>query len=418
MLNKYILRLLSVFSLVSFLFFNLGTSALAISSREIKTPSRVSGQVLVKFKDGTSDTSIQSELRNQNSQILRKINRTGTLVLNVSDKNVTNVIASLKRNPRVEYVEEDAIATVMDYPTTSPNDEYYTTNQWGLENTGQIIAGSTGTVDADIDAQDAWKVTTGSSVAVAILDTGIDESHPDLAGKVIQSQNFSNSPSVDDFFGHGTHVSGIVAANTNNTTGTAGVCPDCTLLNVKVLGDTGSGSYSGIASGITWAADNGAKVINMSLGGSARSSTLEAAVKYAWSKGVVIVAAAGNSGNPMKIYPGSYTNVIAVASTNNKDKKSNFSSYGSWVDVAAPGENIFSLLPTHSSVMGTNYGFASGTSMATPMTAGEAALIWSTPRGTSAVAVRGRLESTADRVSALRSYVAKGRINAGRAVAP
>jgi len=150
---------------------------------------------------------------------------------------------------------------------------------------------------------------------------------------------------------------------------------------------------------------------------------LENAVNYAWNKGSVVVAAAGNSANTSKTYPGAYTNVIAVAATNNKDQKASFSSYGAkWVDVAAPGENIFSTFPNHSFVIGEKYGrsqnydFASGTSMATPMTSAVAALIWSTPYGTSASAVRTHLESTADKIAGTGTYWSSGRINAENAV--
>ena len=133
----------------------------------------------------------------------------------------------------------------------------------------------------------------------------------------------------------------------------AGVCPGCTILDGKVLNDSGVGSSSSLANGINWAVSNGAKVINMSLGVRA-SRTLETAVNNAWSKGVVLVAAAGNGGNQTKIYPGAYPNVIAVAATDNRDAKASFSTYGaSWVDIAAPGVNVYSTFPNHTFVLGT-----------------------------------------------------------------
>ncbi len=192
-------------------------------------------------------------------------------------------------------------------------------------------------------------------------------------------------------------------------------------MNGKVLNDSGSGAYSWVANGIIWAADNDAKVINMSLGGSRKSRTLENAVNYAWKKEVVVVAAAGNSANPSKTYPAAYTNAIAVAATNNKDQKASFSSYGAkWVDVAAPGENIFSTFPNHPYKINKSlgYDFGSGTSMATPMTSAVAALIWSTPYGNSASQVRTRLESTADKITGTGTYWSAGRVNAANAVAP
>ncbi|KKR79437.1 MAG: peptidase S8/S53 subtilisin kexin sedolisin, partial [Candidatus Daviesbacteria bacterium GW2011_GWC1_40_9] len=169
----------------------------------------------------------------------------------------------------------------------------------------------------------------------------------------------------------------------------------------------------------TWATDNGAKVVNMSLGGSVKSSTLEKAVNYAWDHQVVVVAAAGNSANPSKTYPAAYTNAIAVAATNNKDQKASFSSYGAkWVDVAAPGVDIFSTFPNHPYKINKSlgYDFGSGTSMATPMTSAVAALIWSTPYGTSASQVRTRLEGTADKIPGTGMYWSSGRVNAANAV--
>ena len=177
-------------------------------------------------------------------------------------------------------------------------------------------------------------------------------------------------------------------------------------MNVKVLDDTGSGYYSWIANGITWAADNGAKVINMSLGGSSASSTLKRAVNYAWGKGVVLAAAAGNSGNRSPTYPAYYPNCIAVAATDSNDLKTSWSSFGSWVDVAAPGVDILSTFPNHSYQIGKALGYdkGSGTSMATPHVAGLAALVWATGYGTSNTSVRARIEGNADPILGTRSY--------------
>lgn len=383
----------------------------------------VPGRILVKFRSGTPQGVVNAEIQKQNGKVAGRINRIGTLIVHVPEDKLENVIDALSRNPHVEYAEPDFIATVADFPQTAPIDEYYSEKQWGLENTGQYIVNQRGTIDADIDAQDAWNITTGNAVTVAVLDTGIDATHPDLDSKIDLKKDFTgSSTSTEDIYGHGTHVSGIVAAETNTTQGIAGTCPDCRLFIGKVLNDSGSGAYSWIANGIGWATDNGADVINMSLGGSQKSSTLENAVHDAWNNGVVIVAAAGNSSNPSRTYPGAYGNVIAVAATDNRDNKASFSSYGSWVSVAAPGVNIFSTFPTHPFTLGTQngraqyYDYGSGTSMATPMAAGVAGLIWASEYGTSNAAVRARLESTADSIAGTGSYWAYGRINAGRAV--
>lgn len=379
------------------------------------------GRILVKFKDTVTDDTAKKEVSRHNAKVQEKIAGLNTLVLNVPQKQENKIIEGLSRNPNVEYAELDYVASA----SLIPSDPYFASSQWGLENTGQVIEGVAGAVDADIDASTAWSRTTGNGVRVAILDSGIDQNHEDLSVKVILRKNFTTSSTDDDIYGHGTHVGGIVAAITDNNIGVAGGCPNCTLLSGKVLGDDGTGAYSWISSGITWAADNGAKVVNLSLGGSSPSKTLERAVNYAWNKGTVVVAAAGNSGNRSKLYPAAYTNAIAVAATNNNDQKASFSSYGvKWVDVAAPGENIFSTFPNHPFVIQTKYGrsqnydFASGTSMAAPMVAGAAALVWSTNYGSSASMVRTRLETTAEHITGTGVYWSSGRINAASAVAP
>ena len=408
------MKKLFIFSIVVLLlgFFSLFSSSVKAQDNNNHVP----GKVLIKFKDGVSQAEKDNLLRNNRAQIVNKLDALDVLVLQVPQTAEEKVAAALSRNPHVEYAELDYIAVAF----FVPNDTYFAGNQWGLENTGQTIKGVTGVVDADIDGPTAWDTTVGG-VKVAILDTGIDQDHEDLSAKVVLQRNFTDSPTIDDLYGHGTHVGGIVAAITNNNTGVAGGCPNCQLMNGKVLNDSGSGAYSWVANGITWATDNGAKVINMSLGGSVKSTTLERAVNYAWNKGVVVVAAAGNSANPSKTYPAAYTNAIAVAATNNKDQKASFSSYGAkWVDVAAPGENIFSTFPNHPYKINKalGYDFGSGTSMATPMTSAVTALIWSTPYGSSASQVRTRLESTADKINGTGSYWSAGRVNAANAVAP
>jgi thermitase len=218
---------------------------------------------------------------------------------------------------------------------------------------------------------------------------------------------------VDDVYGHGTHVAGIAAAMTNNGIGVAGLGYSSTIMNVKVLNDDGMGAYSWLASGIIWAVDNGAKIINMSLGGSSSSSTLEDAVNYAWNNGVVVVASAGNSASTAPSYPAYYNNCIAVAATDANDALASFSNYGKWVDVAAPGMTI------DSTWNDGGYGCMSGTSMASPHVAGLAALVFATlsdanGNGKLNGEVRRRIESTCDNTGV--GGIAGGRINAYLAV--
>jgi len=408
------LPLFTVFLFLLFGLLNLTQSAKAQEN------SRVPGQILVKFKRGIARQELDRQINDQRASILKRIGKLDVLVLQVPQAAQDMILTRLSKNPNVEFAEPDYYAQAF----SAPNDSYFD-RQWGLENIGQTINGVVGKPDADIDAASAWDTTQGG-VKVAILDCGINENHPELSGKVVDRQDFTNSSSgTVDVYGHGTHVAGLVAAVTNNSDGIAGVCPGCLLLNGKVLDDSGSGAYSWIANGIIWAADNGAKVINLSLGGPSKSTTLENAVNYAWSKGVVVVGAAGNSNNSSKTYPAAYTNSIAVAATDNQDNRAYFSSYGSkWVDVAAPGVYVFSTWkdatsnanPQPECLGAVCYKYASGTSMSTPLVAGVAGLVWTSDYNQSAFSVRTRIELTSDKIPGTGIYWSAGRVNAGNAV--
>jgi subtilisin family serine protease len=210
-------------------------------------------------------------------------------------------------------------------------------------------------------------------VTVAVIDSGVDASHPDLAGQVLPGADFitgTEGTSVDPH-GHGTHVAGTIAALTGNGIGVAGAAPDARILPVRVLGANGSGYMSDVANGIAYAADHGAGVINLSISSTTQVGAVSNAVAYARSKGVVIVAAAGNarrSGSPTS-FPAADTGVIAVAATTSDDSVAAYSNRGGYVDVAAPGSDILSTYP------GNRYGRMSGTSMAAPHVAAVAAIL-------------------------------------------
>ncbi|MBU2009834.1 MAG: S8 family serine peptidase [Chloroflexi bacterium] len=356
-------------------------------------------RVLVKFKAGTDEATQREVHGRYGGEVVDEIRQLGVKVVRVPAGKVPEKVNAYRSVRAVEFAEPDFVAQAIEVP----NDPYFG-SQWGM---------------AKIQAPDAWDISRGDGIRIAILDSGVDQNHEDLAGKIVDNRNFTSSRTVDDLYGHGTHVAGIAAAATNNGIGVAGVGYNAVIMNGKVLGDTGSGYYSWIASGITWAADNGAKVINMSLGGSSSSSTLEAAVSYAWNKGVVLAAAAGNDNSVAPLYPAYYANCVAVAATDQSDAKASFSNYdNNWVDVAAPGVAIYSTLPNHKNRMGTtNYGSLNGTSMATPFVAGLAALVWATGYETNG-SVRERIESTADQAGTMWSTYSIKRINAYAAVMP
>lgn len=305
-------------------------------------------------------------------------------------------VQQISQIPGVAYAERDGS---VDTQALTPNDPELAIN-WGL---------------GTIRATESWSVTTSKpQITIAILDTGIDQDHVEFQDKIVANKNFTTSPTVDDVFFHGTHVAGIASALADNATGSAGAAPCATLMNVKVLGDTGSGQFSWIASGITWAADNGAKVINLSLGSFTPSQLIQDAVNYAHGKGVVVVAAAGNFGVSQPFYPAYYSNVIAVGAVDQNGAKASFSNHGTWVDIAAPGVDIYSTLPNHPSSGGQqNFGKKSGTSMAAPFVAGVAAQVMAVSSPNS---VRSRLESTAIPIPGTGTYWMNGRVDAYDAV--
>lgn len=403
----------------------LGAITSAVPAHAAAGPSNGTGHILVKFRDdGDAAGALRSHGLNEGSAV----GSTGARLVTVPAGIEQQLVNTLSRNPAVEYAEQDQPVTAF---TTDP----YFPRQYALQNNGQPFTNtkgdikiSTGTPDADVDAVEAWHVTTGEGIRVAVLDSGVDGNHEDISAKVVARANFSSSATrsgdvvAEDYYGHGTHMAGSVAAMADNAKGVAGTCPGCTILAGKVLNDSGVGSSSSLANGINWAVSNGAKVINMSLGVRA-SRTLEAAVNNAWSKGVVLVAAAGNGGNQTKIYPGAYPNVIAVAATDNKDLMASFSTYGaSWVDIAAPGVNVYSTFPNHPFTLGTqnnrslNYDVGNGTSVSSAIVAATAALVWSLDPDANVSVIRDKVELTADRINGTGTLWDNGRVNAYSAV--
>ena len=254
-----------------------------------------------------------------------------------------------------------------------------------------------------IEAPQAWQITRGDqSIIVAVLDTGINKDNHDLAEKVMADVNLTNSRTSDDLYGHGTHMAGTIAT----------IAPECRLMNVKVADDMGRCEPSVVARGIIWAVDQGAKVINISLAMKASPDLVEA-VNYAWSQGAILIAAAGNKGGSEPSYPAYYVNCLAVAGTNKNNTLALLSSHGDWVDVAAPGFNIYSELPQN------QYGYKTGTSAAGAHVSGVAALVFSVAEdgntnGTVNDEVRWAIENSCTSIAA--DGVGNGLVNAFQAV--
>ena len=267
-----------------------------------------------------------------------------------------------------------------------------------------------------IQAASGWDLTVGqSNIVVAVLDSGVNAAHPDLAGQILPGFDFVwNDTDPADDLGHGTAVTGTIIAVGNNGSGTAGVAFGCRLLPVKVLESSGYATYSSLAQGIRYASDHGARIINLSVGGPSPSFTLQAAVDYAWNNNVVLIAAAGNNANSEPQYPGACNHVIAVSATTTSDSLASFSTYGSFVSLSAPGANI--LTTQHD--LSRPYNAWSGTSFASPIVAGVAALVVSENPSLSNTQVVTILEQTADDVGTpgRDDFFGYGRVNASRAV--
>jgi len=305
------------------------------------------------------------------------------------------LVADFGPTAKGAYLSNHAASADADSPISANLDK-----QWALARTNWL---------------QVWPLTLSSPyVLVAILDTGIDRDHEDLAGRVVAEVNFSDSPVADDLHGHGTHIAGIIAADTGNGIGIAGVAPRSLIMNVKVADDRGRCDAAAIADGILWAVDNGANILNISLSLSEPSETLEEAIAYAWSHGVLITAAAGNNGSSAPQYPAYYPQVIAVTATKEDDSRAPLATYGGWVDVAAPGYEIYSTLPNN------QYGYKTGTSQAAAYVTGLAVLLYgmatdSDGDGWVNDEVRSAIESTCQQIDG--SGMGHGLVDWAKAVA-
>ena len=374
------------------------------------------GHILVRFKTAPGQDVINQLNAAFGAKVAGKIGALGITHLQVSPELGLATLGHLRNRSDVEFAEFDsAVQAIQNFV---PNDTYYST-AYASSHYGTITQWGPPAVSAPA----AWGITRGDpSIVIAIVDTGVDDTHPDLASKIVGEYTYVGR-SAKDGFGHGTHVAGIAAAATNNNVGIAGMCPNCGILSVKVLDDQGSGYISDVASGITYAASHGARVISMSLGGSSRSETLRSALSYAVANNALPVCAMGNNGSSSNTpEPGYWHDCLSVIATDQNGAKASFSNYGVKADVAAPGVAILSTMPTYPVTLTTTYGYSmnydalSGTSMATPMVAGIAGLVLSENPSLTPPQVAGIIMASSGDGVSWDPNLAFGAVNAYKAV--
>jgi subtilisin family serine protease len=384
-------------------------------------PAYVPNEILVSYRPGTDARQagrLAALLRVVQAQ---GVGRSGLQRLRMAPgASVEGAVARLRREPAVAYAEPNYLYTV----DRTPDDPLFTDGQlWGLNNPN----------DADIDAPEAWDLATGSaSVAVAVVDTGVDDTHPDLAANILRNgdgsvvgYDFANGdPNPMDDHGHGTHVAGTIGGRANNATGVAGVCWDVSIVPLKFMGRDGSGSTAAAVDCLDYACalkrERGINIVatNNSWGGPGASQSLQDAIARCSALGILCVAAAGNDGtnnDSRPFYPAGYADpgVLAVAATDAADRRASFSNYGAaTVDLGAPGVGIWSSIP------GGRYASYSGTSMAAPHVTGAAALLAAYDPSLTSPAIKARLMATGDPVAALADKTVSGRrLNAYNALA-
>ena len=354
----------------------------------------VPDELLIQFVAGVTKEKENEVLRSHGASEIDEIQPIRVKRIKVPEQALEQVKEALSKNKHVKFVENNFLASAGGVP----NDPSYQT-QWHL---------------AKVSAPAAWDISTGTSnIDIAIIDSGVDPTHPDLAGKLLPGWNFLNGTTdTHDVKGHGTAVAGTAAAVTNNAAGVAGMAWQNRIMPLVVLDAYNYARYSNIANAIIYAADRGVRVINVSIGGTSSSTTLQSAVTYAWNKGALVFACAMNDGVATPNYPAACANAMAVAATDSSDNKASFSNYGSWINISAPGTYIYT---TNN---GGGYGAWNGTSFSSPLTAGLAALVLSVNPLLSAQQVKDIMVQNSDDlgVAGFDQYFGFGRINAARTI--
>ncbi|GAA2489770.1 S8 family serine peptidase [Winogradskya humida] len=393
-MKKHVARRLVVGAL------SIGVIAASAVAPTVATAGEAPVRLIIGFKAGTDTTAsantasaLGAKFTNLTAEAKAALAPLGVQTIEVPASRQAAVASVLRRDPSVAYVEVDGKAHVADVVPDDP--EYTNGNQ----------------PEADqVKWPTAWSKTTGSAIKIAVVDTGVAKVG-DLTGAVAGGYNYwANTGNTTDDNGHGTAVSSLIAARGNNGAGMAGACWSCTIIPVKVLNADGMGYASDIAKGITYASNVGAQIINLSIGLDGYSQVVADAVKYANSKGVLVVAAAGNEGTGTKMYPAALPDVVSVGATSYRsDGRVYFSNYGdSWVDLAAPGEYV-----TTMATNGTYNSDYSGTSFSSPIVAGVAGLIKSAHPDYNSWSLQQVLFSSARKIGTWNKY---GMVDAGAAV--
>jgi subtilisin family serine protease len=416
-------------------------TAIAVMSPRVETgqagdvqAETVPGELVVTFTEDAKEVHEDRAIARTGGEVEQELESSDGVVLSVDPDRTDQVIRRLDRERFVDYVEPNFVVRA----ARLPNDHSFG-EQWGLRNVGHFG----GKPSADVGATSAWDVTIGGAPPVAVVDTGVSFKHPDLGPNAwanpvdphngsdddgdgfkddVNGADFLNTDSTpDDDGGHGTHVAGIIGAQGNNAIGITGLNWESQIMGLKFLNGDGEGNTADAANAIDYAVDHGARVINASWGGPAFSQALYSAVRRANEHGVLFVAAAGNDGvnaDSSPDYPAAFDlpNVISVAATDRADRLVDFSNYGAKsVDLAAPGDDIYSTVPNVSDPSG--YAAFSGTSMAAPFVSGAAALYLSKFPQATVDQVRAALLNTVDRFPALSGKtVTGGRLNVANAL--
>lgn len=352
-------------------------------------------EAILDFRTWVTEEEIQQFGRDYRVDIRQVLEDSDSYIIELADGiSARSFVRTATGDPRIKAAQLNIRYQALFIP-----DDQHFSEQWGL---------------VRIQAPAAWEVAPSSAPIIAVIDTGIDLGHPDFAGRLVPGFDFINNdaePSDDN--GHGTHVAGVIGAQTGNGLGVAGIARQVQIMPVKALDHMGIGNDATVASAIYWAADHGAKIINLSVGGTIFSPVFQEAVNNAHARGILVVSAAGNEGsrgNP-RMYPAAYDNVLAVGATDEHDGHAYFSSFGDFVDVSAPGVAIVSTAP------GGGYAWRSGTSMAAPHVSGLAALLWSRNPNAGALEIINAIQNADDIGAPGRDdQFGFGRINAIKAL--